>query len=398
MQEQQRRNVILIMDLATMLFWSSLYAYVPYLSTYLNAIGIVASIIGYISSSYGLAMLFTRIPIGIWGDMIDRQKPFIFMGAALTTLSSLGMFLCTHTFSMVFFRFLSGVAAATWVSYISLYSSYFPKERTTRAVAALNMYANLGRVMASIIGAIVSKRFGYKAPFLASFFIGAAGMVLCFFVTDIRDAPQPSTEPERRMSVTKLLSTLKERSLIVACIFGAVVQFISYATIYTFTNTFAQDIIGASQFELGIMQAIVSVAGVAATFILSTKLIDKLEDNTLIAVAFVVMTASTLAYPFCRNMYLLYCVHFMMGMGLGFGLTPFMSMSIKYVERSKRSTAMGVFQAVYSFGMTLGPIAMGYMVEYGGYLSAFLQLAAFIAMTGVAGFTACRVARFAHTQ
>ena len=44
---------------------------------------------------------------------------------------------------------------------------------------------------------------------------------------------------------------------------------------------------------------------------------------------------------------------------------------IKYVQPEKKSTAMGFFQAVYGFGMTLGPVLMGRLVDVGGSRTAF---------------------------
>ena len=49
-----------------------------------------------------------------------------------------------------------------------------------------------------------------------------------------------------------------------------------------------------------------------------------------------------------------------------------MGMVIKNVDMERKSTAMGVYQSIYGIGMTLGPILMGFLVQYTSKLSSFL--------------------------
>ena len=51
-----------------------------------------------------------------------------------------------------------------------------------------------------------------------------------------------------------------------------------------------------------------------------------------------------------------------------------MALSIRDISAEKRSTAMGYYQAVYSLGLVLGPVIMGYLVQYLGYTAAYIVI------------------------
>ncbi len=51
--------------------------------------------------------------------------------------------------------------------------------------------------------------------------------------------------------------------------------------------------------------------------------------------------------------------------------------SVRDIPQHLRAVAMGVYQAVYGIGMTLGPILMGLMIDAGGLKTAFLAMAVF---------------------
>ena len=61
-------------------FWMSLYAYVPVLPTYARDVGAPLGMIGLIVGAYGLTQLILRIPIGVWSDRVARRKPFLIGG------------------------------------------------------------------------------------------------------------------------------------------------------------------------------------------------------------------------------------------------------------------------------------------------------------------------------
>ncbi len=54
-----------------------------------------------------------------------------------------------------------------------------------------------------------------------------------------------------------------------------------------------------------------------------------------------------------------------------------MAMAIRTEPTERKSTAMGLFQALYGIGMTIGPVLMGYLVELKDYKAAYFVFSAF---------------------
>jgi len=102
--------------------------------------------------------------------------------------------------------------------------------------------------------------------------------------------------------------------------------------------------------------------------------------NTFTIVLGSVLTGvALLAVPFIRHIYVLEAVQVANGLGVGILRTILMTLSIRSVAPQQQATAMGIYQAIYSAGMLLGPLASGFLADSQGldsvfYLSASLCL------------------------
>jgi len=163
----------------TSLYWFSMYTYVPNLSTYAESIGASHKMVGLILGSYGFTQMLLRIPLGIFSDRINKRKIFILLGILISLLSALGMGLLKNPIFLLIFRGLTGVAAATWVAFTVLFSSYFPENETPKAIGYINSFNSLGQMVAMLLGGIVAQQLGSQAPF----FLALVGGILAFILS-----------------------------------------------------------------------------------------------------------------------------------------------------------------------------------------------------------------------
>lgn len=357
----------LLLCIITGLFWFSLYAYVPYLPSYLNAMGATATIIGYVTSSYGLSQLILRIPIGILADLLKRQKIFVMAGVLLAGIAGLGIRLFPYPLAVLGFRGLSGVAASMWSAFTVLYSSYFPADQHTKAIGRLNSFNHLGKFLSSVLGGMVAQAFGISAPFLLSFFAGLLGFILACWIID--------TTPQRTpLKVRELISVAKNPSLLTASILAVLSQMVVCATSTSFMNTVAEGI-GAQHGELGIMQAVYSVTMIFASLLVGSALSKKMGDRAVVAIGFSATLLSCLLAPFCPNMLWIYLTQVFGGIGNGILFSQLLAMAVRKISPEKKSSATGCYQAIYGLGMTVGPAMMGIFVDHLGMTTAFLIMA-----------------------
>lgn len=360
------RNVIY--NLVAVLYWMSLYIYVPYVAPYLASLGIAASIIGYISSAYGMAMMLNRLPFGLIGGRTGAQKELCIAGIVFATIAAFGMRFTKAPALFMLFRFLSGVGVSAWTNFVTLYTSYFENEQSSKAVATMNLMANIGHIGAAVIGGIIADLFGYKEPF---FFAGISGLLALVLSCGIVSNTKINNSHQ---TLGSLLAIGKEKSVLIAATFGIMLQLVPYATTYSFTNILAQEI-GATEGQLGILQTITSIATIVAPLWFTSRFAERIPEKYVVCSAFLFYGISLVLFPNCTQVWQAFLLQFLSGLGFGAGCTPLMNLSIRFVALEKRSTALGFFLSIYALGVMLGPIIMGYFVDHWNYTVGYYIMA-----------------------
>lgn len=69
------------------LYWFSLYTYIPFQVPYLYALNVTPSIVGIILGLYGASQMILRFPFGIISDYFGKYKIFIVLGSLLSAVS-----------------------------------------------------------------------------------------------------------------------------------------------------------------------------------------------------------------------------------------------------------------------------------------------------------------------
>ena len=188
----QRKNYrIPLFCVVTFLYWASLYTYTPILTAYIESLGATHKMAGIIVGSYGLVQMLLRIPIGIISDKTRKHKLFISIGLSFSLFSVLGLLAFKDITLVLISRSAAGIAAATWVDFTVLFSSYFKHEEASQAMGKISFYNAMGQTTAMLTGSYAADVFGWEAPFILGAVIAAAGIILSFFIIDRADADIP---------------------------------------------------------------------------------------------------------------------------------------------------------------------------------------------------------------
>lgn len=359
-----------IMLIVTGLFWFSMYTYVPTLGPYAKQLGASYDMVGVIIGSYGFMQLLLRIPMGVVSDAWGSRKTFVVGGILIAALSGLGMWLVPTVGALLVFRALAGVAASTWVDYTVLYASYFSGSEAPKAIGFINAVNNLGQVTAMLAGGYVAQTMGMEAPFILSAGFGAIGIVLSLFVQDRRFPPKP-------VNTTVLQEALHNENLLRLAALAVILQIVTYVTVFGFLPMAAQEL-GAGSFELGLLTTLTMVPSIFSSAMSGSFFSKRLGERSTLVAGLFIMSASCIVIPFISSMDWLYISQALGGFGRGLVFPLLMGLSIKNFAADKRSTAMGVFQAVYGLGMFGGPV-------FAGILNSSFGLAAGFLVTGVIG-------------
>lgn len=366
-----------ILIFVTGFFWFTQYTYVPTLAPYAQSLGASYHMVGLILGSYGLTQLLLRIPLGVFSDAWGLRKLFVIMGIVLATASDYGMWLLPSAGAVLFFRALSGVASATWVDYTVLYASYFSSKEAPKAIGFLNAANNLGQVTAMLAGGYLAGQLGLTSPFLLGAVVGTLGILLSLFVKEERPVPKP-------VNTKILFSLLREKSLLCLSGLAIILQFVTYVTVFGFLPLAAQEL-GAGHFELGLLTTITLVPSIFSSALSGAYFSKRFGERSTLVAGLLIMSLSCLLIPFIHQLSWLYISQMVGGFARGLVLPLLMGISIRIFPGDRRSTAMGVFQALYGLGMFVGPVMAGVLAGSYGLMAGFL-------VTGVIGMVGAGLA------
>ncbi len=360
--------------MVTSLFWFSHYAYVSYMTPNLSSLGATPEFIGLISGIVGFSQIFCRIPLGVISDKYQNHKVFIALGCFINFVACALMFISTQAWHFLVLRVLTGIGSSTWVCVTIMYNNYFEAEEGKKSIGVINVYNSLGRLTALLAGALISSAIDIKAPFLASAAASLVATILVLFCTEKKREVVP-------VSVKEFVSVIKNRDILVAAYLGATVQFISFATAYTFISSFAQTL-NATDFDLGILTATFAAAQLVGSYVCGSKLVSKWGLRRILIISLLSMSLYTALCSVTYSVPVLYIITLLGGFGLGTGLSGSMSIPPLVVPYEKKTTAMGIYQSIYSAGIMLGPIVTGYLVSGFGYRVSFVALS-FVSISGL---------------
>lgn len=361
-----------IMLIVTGFFWFSMYTYVPTLGPYAKQLGASYDMVGLIIGSYGFTQLILRIPMGVISDAWGSRKTFVIGGILVASLSGMGMWLVPTVGALLLFRALAGVAASTWVDYTVLYASYFPGSEAPKAIGFINAVNNLGQVTAMLAGGYVAQTMGMEAPFILSAVFGGIGIILSLFVQDKRLKPKP-------VNTLVLQEALHDENLLRLSALAVILQIVTYVTVFGFLPMAALGL-GASSFELGLLTTITMVPSIFSSAMSGSFFRKHFGERATLVAGMFIMSASCAVIPFISSLEWLYFSQALGGFGRGLVFPLLMGLSIKNFATDKRSTAMGVFQAIYGLGMFGGPVLAGVLSSNFGLAAGFL-------VTGIIGLT-----------
>jgi len=367
--ESRRRWSVGLLSLDIYLFWFSLYLFVPILSVYAQSLGASFSMVGFIVSAYGLVQLIVRIPMGMLSDHLGRRRPFVTAAFVVVAISVVGLAWSPDPTWLLIFRGLTGLAAASWVTTTVLYTSYFPKHRSVKAIALATFFQGMSLVMATAAGGLLAESYGWVSTFYLAVIPAGLGATLSLFLAD-----DVTLDRSKSSAFTTLRRSRGVKLLVIASILGCLAQYANYSTTFSFVPVYAAEI-GAFKSCLGWLSTFVFLPQTLFSLV-SARLSERLSERVLVVLGLAILGLVTLLTPFIQNVPLLIASRLVYGMGTGISFPVMMGLSIKQIEREQRASAMGVFQAVYALGMFAGPALSGVIADHLGMAGMFYSIGA----------------------
>ncbi len=342
-----------------------MYVYTPVFPVYAGVLGASMSTIGLAVGAYGLTQMLLRIPLGIWSDAMGKRRIFVVAGMLVCGLAAVGFAFAPSPIWLVVWRGMMGVAAATWVCSTVLFTSYFPKSHPSVPLSIMTFAAALGQVLAVSSGGEIAQRLGWIAPFWASLILSILGALVLFRV------PEDVTAKAMPLSREGMMRTINSSSLILACALGVIMQYVAWSTINSFTPILAAERFAATRAQLGYLTTTGLLSYVLVT-LFTPRLVTRIGEGTTLFIALALLALGILPTLIVGSLGALAGLQVVNGAGRGLLYPLLLSLSIKTAAPQDRASAMGIFQAVYAFGMFVGPSLSGSIAEAYGLHSVFV--------------------------
>ncbi|WP_317382806.1 MFS transporter [Anaerobiospirillum succiniciproducens] len=347
------------------LFWFAQYIYVPNTAPYLLAQKVTADFVGIIVGVYGGVQMSLRFPMGILADWLGKHKLIIIVGCAFSGGASVVRILESTGNGFLIANIMSGVASSLWVSFMLLSTKYITPDRMQTQIGYLFAANNFGIMLAFITSAVCFEGFGMDFLCLCSALSGALAMLLAMSLKEDDPAYAHLHEPpesKHRPLVADLVKVAKRKRIWFFAFLASIQQGVTMTTIMSFSNEAALRI-GGSSYEMGLMTIVFILFNVISSYYSGKPPFTRISQGFLVSSALFLLAAYCFLSVMVTHIYLLIIIQVFLGWSFGFVFTIATSESIVGVEHYRRSSAIGLFQALFAIGMTTVPIIAGRIIE-----------------------------------
>jgi MFS family permease len=340
--------------MVALLLWISLYLYLPTLPTYIQGRSGSLAVVGVVLAQYGLWQALIRLPVGIAADWLGRRKPFILSGIVLAGLGAWVMGSAQGTEGLFIGRAITGLAAGTWVPLTVAFSSLFPPQQAIRASAILAFVASAGRVVATGVNGPLHEFGGYLLVFNVAVIVAALSLLMAFPIREKGHSP-------RRPSPRDIGRLITRRDVLVPSLLSALLHYVDWAFTFGFIPILAGNL-GASSVTLSLLVS-THIALMTVMSLVTASIAERVGARRLASITFLLQSVGIGLAAVAPSLALIFVAQFALGVAQGLGYSVLMGLSIRDVDDSERTTAMGLHQSVYALGMFAGPWLSGLLAD-----------------------------------
>jgi DHA1 family multidrug resistance protein-like MFS transporter len=376
------RSTLFVMFVAQLLSIVGFAFVLPFIPFYIREIGVTdeklvpvwAGILGAASS------LTMTIFSPIWGWLSDRYgrklmvERSMFAGAVLT----MAMGMVGNVYQLLILRLLSGVFTGTISASISLVSSVLPGANLGFGLGLMQVAVFLGLSLGPWIGGMIADSVGYRLTFIAGGLLLLVGGLLVLMGAKEQFIRPSAVSLKRSGSLRTLFALPGFVSLMVVFL------------LFHFSIQIAIPILPLFIEEVGNLKTAVAsttglmfaVAGAAASIsaIAIGYLSDRMGHKRVLIVNLFITGVMWAAHALAQNIHQLLVVRIFFGFAAGGNLPTMNALVGKLTTKETYGKAYGLMASMTSLGMTLGPLAGGFMAAHLGFRWPFVAVSLLLSL------------------
>jgi DHA1 family multidrug resistance protein-like MFS transporter len=376
------RSTLSVMFVAQLLSIVGFSFVLPFIPFYIREIGVTdeklvpvwAGILG------AAASLTMTIFSPIWGWVSDRygRKPMVeramFAGAVLT----MAMGMVGDVYQLLFLRLLSGAFTGTISASISLVSSVLPVARLGFGLGLMQVAVFSGMSLGPWIGGMIADAVGYRLTFIAGGVMLLVGGLLV--LTKAKEKfTRPSTASLKRTGSMRALFAFPGfvSLMVVFFLFHFSIQ-LAIPILPLFieqVGNLKTGVASTTGLLIGVTGATASISAVAIGY-----LSDRIGHKRVLILNLFITAVMWAAHALARSIAQLLIIRTVFGLAAG-GNLPTMNVLVgKLTTKETYGKAYGLMASMTSLGMTLGPLAGGFMASHIGFRWPFVAVSLLLSL------------------
>jgi MFS family permease len=359
----------LLMCLATLAFWFSVFMHAPLIPLYLDEVGSPAALIGFVYGIGALGALCGRFVIG-WA--VDRygERWFLLAGAGIWCATAMWTPMTESALWIAIGWIVKGVGLATFhTAAISWVSRYVPDDQRGRGMGWWATTNALASIAAPLVAVLVMEAHGYSAAFALSM---VASGIAC-----LGALAKSTVQPGAIRKATSRLGVFIERSALEPGVIGFLIGMVSSAFV-AFVPLLAAD---AGRINPGLFLAVYAGASIAARPVFGT-LSDRWNRSAVIAPSLLIIAIGAAAMYSGGGSPLTLAGAALLGIGVGGSGPALLAWTGDRVPPERRGVASGTYYSLFELGLFVGAGAMGPAIAWLD-TRAFLLWGALVAVAAV---------------
>ncbi len=378
-------RIILLVTLMSVIGFTSIMPAIPEIMTDL---GVSASEIGLVLTSFALAAMIVTPIAGMLADRLGRRQV---LAPALLLFAGFGV-ACAFARNfeeLLILRFLQGLGAGQLnVVTMTMVSDLYQDNKRAQAMGYIGATVSLGSAGAAFIGGMIAA-LGWRYVF----YLPGLGFVCWALVRFSLRVPEPQND-DRGMghylrSAVRLIFTRQVGGLMLATLFAMLLlngAFVTYAPIFLFER------FGLDPEHIGLSLMVVTLfVGLVATQI--GRLTLWFGQKKLIVVGFFFYALSMLLVPLCGSVYAATATLSLLGLGHGMIMPSVLGLLADHAPLELRAVVMSANGSTMRLGQTLAPVMMGAVYAWQGLDGVFYG-SVLLALAGIAAITVLVRQRF----
>ncbi|MCJ2544110.1 MFS transporter [Thermostichus vulcanus] len=337
----------------------------PVISLYGATFGVSTTLIGLLTSIFGIARLFVEFPAGTLSERWGR-RPLLCLGPCILAISSFAAAQAGSFFSLLIWRAAQGVGSGLYMTGAMTSIADVSTPATRGRMMALYQGALLiGSSFGPMLGGFSAHLWGYTAPFWVFGVVASISAIIAislFAETLHKHQASPGKHNRHRLSLDDLTVLFRSRDFLL-------VTFISFGTFFTRTAASWNliPLVGNERFGMGTdgigLSLTIMAIGNLFSLPVSGYVVDHYGRRAAIIPASFTVAFSLAMVAWAPSVALFLTAMALFGFSTGVGGPAAAAYVADVAPSGKYGPALGLFRTISDLGFVIGPLLVGSVVD-----------------------------------